>query len=121
MCGFADLARPALQETAGQSEIKLVYPAEGTFISPEFMALVKGAPSGNLARRAMDAMLSKEMQVALLEQTFRRPSRSDIVVSDHVKLPALKDIKIFETDEADAAKQRDAFLARWQGYLNAAK
>ena len=35
----------------GQREIKLVYPAEGTFISPEFQALIKDAPGGAAARR----------------------------------------------------------------------
>lgn len=104
----------------GQSEIALVYPQEGTFTSPEFMALVKGAPNAELARRTMDALLSKEMQIALLENTFRRPSRSDIVVSDYVKLPALDKIKIFTTNEAEAAAQREAFLSRWQGYVQAA-
>lgn len=48
---------------------------------------------------------------ALLENTFRRPSRSDIVVSDHVDLPGLDKIKIFATNEADAAAGREALLA----------
>lgn len=68
----------------------------------------------------MDALLSKEMQIALLENTVRRPSRNDIVVSDHVALPALDAINIFATDEAEAAAQREAFLGRWQAYLQAA-
>lgn len=105
----------------GQREIKLVYPEEGTFTSPEFMALVKGAPHADLSRRTIDALVSKEMQVALLENTFRRPSRSDIDVSKHVDLPAMDKIKVFPTNEVEAAAQRDAFLARWQGYVQAKK
>lgn len=105
----------------GQAEIALVYPEEGTFTSPEFMALIKGAPNADLGRRTMDALLSKDMQIALLENTFRRPSRSDIVVSDHVDLPALDKIKIFATNEAEAAAGRSDFLARWQGYVQGAK
>lgn len=105
----------------GQEEIALVYPEEGTFISPEYMALVKGAPNADLGRRTIDALLSKETQIALLEETFRRPSRSDIVVSDHIDLPGLETIKIFATDEAEAAAGRDAFLARWQDYVLGAK
>ena len=80
------------------------------------MALIKGAPNPELGRRTMDAILSKETQIALLEDTFRRPSRSDIVVSDHVDLPGLDAINIFVTDEAEAAAQREAFLGRWQTY-----
>lgn len=98
----------------GQAEIALVYPQEGTFTSPEFMALIKGAPNAELGRRTMDALLSKDMQIALLENTFRRPSRSDIVVSDYVDLPAFDKIKAFATSEAEAAAGREAFLARWQ-------
>ncbi len=104
----------------GQSEISLVYPEEGTFTSTEFMALVKGAPNPELGRRTMDAILSRETQVALLESTFRRPTRSDIAVGDHADLPAIDEIKVFATDEAEAAAGRDAFLARWQGYLQSA-
>jgi iron(III) transport system substrate-binding protein len=58
----------------GQAEIALVYPQEGTFTSPEFMALIKGAPNAALGRRTMDALLSKDMQIALLGNTF--PARA---------------------------------------------
>jgi iron(III) transport system substrate-binding protein len=43
------------------------------------------------------------------------------VVSNHADLPAFDKIKIFATNEAEAAAGREAFLARWQGYLQAAK
>lgn len=105
----------------GQREISLLYPADGTFQTPEFQVLVKGAPAGVAARSAYDLMLSKEVQIALLENAFRRPSRSDIDVSKHVELPAIGSVKIFEIDEADAAAKRDEFLKRWQSYASAAK
>lgn len=98
----------------GQEEIKLVYPSDGTFITPEYLGLVKGAPSGDAARAAVDLMLSRDTQAALLEASFRRPSRSDVEVSQHVELPEMGDIAVFDIDEADAAANRDAFLARWQ-------
>ncbi|WP_374327335.1 extracellular solute-binding protein [Paracoccus pantotrophus] len=103
----------------GQAEIALLYPEEGTFTSPEFQALIKGGPAPEAARRAFDVMLSRDMQVALLENTFRRPSRADIDVSEHVDLPALDSLKLFPTDEAEAAANRDDFLARWQEYVKA--
>lgn len=98
----------------GQREIALVYPEEGTFSTPEFQVLVKGAPSGAAAKAAFDLMLSKETQIALLENAFRRPSRSDIDVSKHVDLPAIGSVKVFDIDENDAAAKRDEFLKRWQ-------
>lgn len=105
----------------GQREIALVYPSEGTFSTPEFQVLVKGAPAGATAKAAFDLMLSKETQIALLENAFRRPSRSDIDVSKHVDLPAIGSVKVFGIDEDEAAAKRDEFLKRWQSYASAAK
>lgn len=98
----------------GQREINLVYPSDGTFISPEFQALIKDAPAGATARRAFDMLLSKPVQTALLEGAFRRPSRSDIDVASLVDLPAMSGIRVFPTDETEAAAKRAEFLARWQ-------
>lgn len=97
----------------GQEELRLVYPSDGTFTSPEYAALIKNAPSGETAKKTIDALLSKDAQIALLKAAFRRPSRTDIKVSDYVALPEIADIKVFPLDEADAASKRDAFLAEW--------
>ncbi|MGO4625094.1 extracellular solute-binding protein [Ensifer sp. 2YAB10] len=97
----------------GQTEISIVYPSSGTFTTPEYAALIKGAPAGEAARKAIDALLSREAQIELLKVAFRRPSRTDIQVSDYVKLPELASIKIFRIDEEEAARSRDAFLAEW--------
>ncbi len=97
----------------GQTEISIVYPSSGTFTTPEYAALIKGAPAGEAARKAIDALLSREAQIELLKVAFRRPSRTDIQVSDYVKLPELASIKVFRIDEEEAARSRDAFLAEW--------
>jgi iron(III) transport system substrate-binding protein len=103
----------------GQKDIELLYPTDGTFITPEFLTLIKNAPNGAAAKRAFDVMISKEAQIALLEAAFRRPSRSDIDVAQYVKLPNMKDIAVTPIDEVEAAKQRSAFMAEWQGYVAA--
>ncbi|MBZ7926642.1 extracellular solute-binding protein [Ensifer adhaerens] len=97
----------------GQTEISIVYPSSGTFTTPEYAALIKGAPAGEAARKAIDALLSREAQIELLKVAFRRPSRTDIQVSDYVKLPELASIKVFRIDEEEAARGRDAFLTEW--------
>lgn len=97
----------------GQEELSLVYPSEGTFMTPEFAGIFKNAPSGENSKKALDALLSKEAQIELLKVAFRRPSRNDVKVSEYVNLPELADVKIFELNEGDAAKNRDAFLAEW--------
>lgn len=65
------------------------------------------------ARKAIDTLLSKDSQIALLKAAFRRPTRSDIAVSEHVGLPEMSTIKVFAVDENEAAIARDAFLAEW--------
>ena len=105
----------------GQKDIALLYPADGTFTSPESLVLVKNAPAGDAAKKVYDLLLSKEAQIALLEAAFRRPSRSDIDVAKYVKLPNLSAIKVAPIDEAEAAKQRTAFLAEWTAAVAAAK
>lgn len=104
----------------GQKEISLVYPADGTFTSPEYFALIKGAPAGELAKKACDLLLSKEAQTELLLAAYRRPARSDIDVSKHVQLPALGSIRVFPTDEDEAAAKRTEFIKRWQALVAAA-
>jgi iron(III) transport system substrate-binding protein len=104
----------------GQKEIQLVYPADGTFSTTEFYTLVKGAPNAAAARQVCDLFASKEAQIALLESAFRRPSRSDIEVAKYVKLPEFSTVKVFPTNETDAAAQRKDFLARWAALVAAA-
>lgn len=95
----------------GQEEMAIIYPEDGTFTSPEYVGLIKDAPAGEDAHKAIDALLSPEAQVALLQAAFRRPSRSDLKVADYVQLPEIADITVFPVDEAEAAANRDAFLA----------
>ncbi len=97
----------------GQKELKLVYPSEGTFVTADYAGLIKTAPAGETARKTIDALLSKDAQIDLLKVAFRRPSRTDITVSEYVGLPELSDIKVFPFDETEAAQARDAFLAEW--------
>jgi iron(III) transport system substrate-binding protein len=98
----------------GQKEISLVYPSDGTFTTPEFFALIKGAPAGELAKKVCDHLLSKEAQTELLLAAYRRPARSDIDVSKLVQLPPMGSIKVFPIDEEEAAAKRADFLKRWQ-------
>jgi iron(III) transport system substrate-binding protein len=104
----------------GQKEISLVYPSDGTFTTPEFFALMKGAPAGELARKVCDHLLSKEAQTELLLAAYRRPARSDIDVAKLVELPAMSSIKVFPIDEEEAAAKRGDFIKRWQALAAAA-
>jgi iron(III) transport system substrate-binding protein len=105
----------------GQREISLVYPSDGTFTSPEFLVLAKNGPNPAGAKRVFDHIVSRPVQLALLEAAYRRPSRTDIDVSKVVKLPNLADIRIFPINEEDAAAKRTEFLAEWNAAVAAGK
>ena len=45
---------------------------------------------------------------------------ANLVGGSEVELPALSGIKVFPTDEDDAAARRNDFLARWQAMVAAA-
>ncbi len=105
----------------GQKEIRLTYPAEGTFLQPEGMALVKGARNGAAAKVLYDALLSREVQEAVLKENFRRPSRTDIPVAKLTDLPELSQIKVFPIDQGEAARDYDKVIAIWNEALAKAK
>lgn len=105
----------------GQREIKLVYPEDGTFTTPEFLVLAKNAPNGAVARAAFDHIISRDVQIALLENAFRRPTRGDIDVSRHADLPNIGSIRVFGLDEEVAAARRTEFLAEWTAAVAATR
>ncbi len=101
----------------GQKEIKLVYPSEGTFVSPEGMAIVKNAPHVQAAARLIDIMASEEAQAAIFEATYRRPANLHVDVNARSSLPALQDVKVFAIDQNEAAASRDEVIALWKDIL----
>jgi len=107
-------AAPLEYIDGGQEEIKIVYPREGVLINIEYAGVVKNSPNGEAGKKAIDTLLSKEVQLKLLTDRFRRPVRSDIRVSDYLNLPELVDIFVFETDELVAASKRDEILSAWR-------
>ncbi|MGV2866174.1 extracellular solute-binding protein [Achromobacter sp. AGC39] len=105
----------------GQKEIGIMYPSDGTFTVADNMAMVKNSPNPQAAQRMYDLLLSREMQLALLQNAYRRPSRDDIDVSKHLDMPPLADINIVPVDEAEASAGREAFLARWRAFVAEAR
>lgn len=97
----------------GQKEIKLVYPAEGSYLAPEGMFIVKGAKNMETAKTLYNGLMSKEVQEALLVKNFRRPTRTDIAVSKLTSLPDLKAIKIFPLDQEQASQEYEQLVALW--------
>lgn len=101
----------------GMDEISLVYPAEGTFLSPEGMALIKDGKNSDEAQKLYDYLSSKEAQTLVLETAFRRPLREDIAINTVVDLPDLSSIKQFPLSDDQMGADRDAFLTEWRGLV----
>jgi iron(III) transport system substrate-binding protein len=97
----------------GQKDIQIVYPAEGTFIAPEGMALVKNSPNPAEARKFYDFLASKETQEMLFHKFFRRPIRDDIDTTK-IGLPTTAQFKVKPIDDAKATAAQPAFLKMWK-------
>ncbi|GHU05100.1 iron ABC transporter substrate-binding protein [Betaproteobacteria bacterium] len=98
----------------GQKGIRLVYPTEGCYLSPEGIFLFKGAKNAEAAKILYNIFLSREMQQELLVKRFRRPARADIEVSKLTPLPDLKSVKIFPLDQTAASEEYEQLISLWE-------
>jgi len=98
----------------GLKEVRLVYPAEGTFLSPEGMALIRGGKNPEDARKLYEFLASRPAQTEIFKTAYRRPLRTDVDVSKLSDLPALSTIKVVPLDDARMGADRAAFIARWR-------
>lgn len=106
----------------GQKGIDIVYPEDGSFVTPEAVAVIKNPRNGaDAAHQLYDVLLSKDVQEAELVQNFRRPTRTDIDVAALTKLPNLADINVEATDPMKAAADYDEVIGAWKDALAAAK
>ena len=101
----------------GQKEIKLVYPSEGSFLSPEGLVLVKGTKHEANAKKVIDLLASPDLQKAVFLKTFRRPAHPGVNVNALAGLPKMADIKIVHYDQLQAAAGRKDVLKVWTEIL----
>lgn len=96
----------------GGGPVELVYPADGTLTAPDGLALVKGAPHPEAAKRFVEWALSKPVQEALVAEMGRRSVRGD--VAPPTGLPPLAELEAQPYDFRWAAEHKEALLARWR-------
>ena len=96
---------------SGGGPVAIVYPEDGTVAAPDGIALLKGAPNLENAKKFIDWCLSKPVQEFLVDTMARRPVRTD--AKDPKGLPALSTIKTVPYDFGWAAKNKDAFVKRY--------
>ncbi len=102
----------ALQYIKGGGHMAIVYPADGTLVNADGVALVKNGPNPDQGRRFIDYLMSKPAQEILVQTVGRRSIRTD-VAPNPAALP-LSQIKAIPYDVENAAKQRATLLAQWQ-------
>ncbi|MBV8393187.1 MAG: extracellular solute-binding protein [Alphaproteobacteria bacterium] len=97
----------------GGAPVRAIYPADGTTASMEGVAIIKGGPNTENARKFVDFINTKETREFILRSTFRRPTRSDV---DLGKLPggmpSISAIKLVNYDEEGWTEKRGKTLEK---------
>lgn len=101
----------AFRYFAGGGPVAIVYPEDGTVAAPDGIALLKGAPNLENAKKFIDWCLSKPVQEYLVDAMARRPVRTDC--KDPKGLPPLTTIKTVPYDFGWAAKNKNEFVKKF--------
>jgi iron(III) transport system substrate-binding protein len=101
----------AFRFVQGGGPVKIIYPAEGVIAAPDGIALVKGAPHPEAAKKFIDWCLSARAQNFLVDKMNRRPVRIDGKIPPG--LPPLKQIKTLPYNFADAAKNKNDYVKKF--------
>ncbi len=102
----------ALEYVAGGAPVKIAYVEDGTTTSPDGVAMVKGAPNPEPAKRFIDWALSKATQEALVKEAGRRSVRKDVAAPGNVKpLSELTLVKLKSVEELGGTK---AMIEKWR-------
>lgn len=102
----------ALEYVAGGAPVKISYVEDGTTTSPDGVAMLKGAPNPEPAKRFIDWALSKKTQEALVKEAGRRSVRKDVAAPGEVKpLSELTLVKLKSVEELGGTK---ALIEKWR-------
>ncbi len=109
----------AFRYKTGGSPIEIVYPSEGTIAYAEGLAMIKGGPNRENARKFMDWATGLEARKLVLSQFMRRPARQDIdfsrVMPGMIPLSKIKLLKNY--DEGYWTKRQTQILEKVKDIL----
>ena len=102
-----------LEETAKKSlmagyDITMVYPEDGTVAVPDGVGMVKNAPHSYNAGKFIAFVTGYETQKYAMDRFYRRPVRTDIVLSD-----GYEDISQVDFDIEKSAKEEESIFSLW--------
>jgi iron(III) transport system substrate-binding protein len=100
------------QWSSNGAPVKVIYPQDGTVTQMEGVAIIRGGPDIEDAKKFTDYISRKDVRENILRFAFRRAARQDL---DLAKLPGqmplLADIKLIDYDE-DAWVEKRAEIAQ---------
>jgi iron(III) transport system substrate-binding protein len=103
------------QWAANGAPVKVIYPSDGTATQMEGVAVIKGGPNTENAKKFVDYVTRKDVREAILKLAFRRPARDDLDLENLPgKMPALSKLKIFAYDEEGWTEKRPETLKKLQ-------
>lgn len=104
-----------------QKPVEIVYPdqdALGTLIMPNMVAMLKGGPHPENAKRLIDYLLSAEVEAQLAASpAAQMPLGTDVTTPEDV--PAVASLKVMDVDYVQVAARLEkvqAFVRTWGGY-----
>ena len=96
---------------AGGAPVKVIYPTDGTTFSMEGVAIIKDDPNPDSAKAFVDYINRKDVREMILKATFRRPTRSDVDLSQLPgNMPAMSQVKLVKYDEEGWTEKRSKTL-----------
>lgn len=98
------------------SDLRIVYPSDGTSAVPDGVALVRGAPHAASAKRFIDFVLSLDVAKVMGARFHRRSARMDCPTPPGQAV--LSSIKLVDYDIAVAAAEEEATLSRFKALRN---
>ncbi|OMF21785.1 iron ABC transporter substrate-binding protein [Paenibacillus sp. FSL H8-0548] len=90
------LEEAALRYVEGGAPVGIVYPSEGTVVTPDGMAVIKGAKNMENAKAFIDFASGQDVQALLQDEFFRRSVRTDAGAISG--LPDIASIKTVDYD-----------------------
>jgi iron(III) transport system substrate-binding protein len=111
-----------LQWAAGGAPVKVIYPQDGTVAQMEGVAVIKGGPGSDAAKKFVDYVTRKDVREEIIRKFFRRAARQDLDLTKLPgEMPALKDVKIIKYDEAGWTAKRTESLQKIQDIVRSTR
>lgn len=111
-----------LQWAAGGAPVKVIYPQDGTVAQMEGIGIIRGGPDGEAAKKFVDYITRKDVREEISRKFFRRAARQDLDLSQLPgEMPALKEVKIINYDEAGWTAKRAESLQKIQDIVRSTR